>query len=198
MEAKKAHTTEVWAKLTLSAVDCARIREFFISEFGITPRRVVRKMHVTVYHSRRPMPGLFPLTEPAHVVLPASDTRFMVMYPGGENPRPELDPASLTVGIRVHKQSVALPVILEFRRRLLTLENQRVLGTRAPSTDKSSAFGARAYQPHMSLLRPGSEIDRDLTTIGSRFREAIGGLTFHGFVVDVIRKARDTLPDGPA
>ena len=112
----------------------------------------------------------------------------MVMYPGGENPRPELDPAMLTVGIRVQRQSAARATILEFRTRLTDHENRRVLGARAPSTDKSSAFGARTYQPHMSILRPGSEIDRDLKAIGERFRQTIGDLTFDRFVVDVVTK----------
>jgi hypothetical protein len=128
MNDHRVRQTEVWAKLILSDEDTARIRRFFVSEFGVKARRVLRNMHITVYHSRRPIRGVESHSEPARVILPASETRFMVMSPGGENPRPELDPFELTVGIRVHKQSSALPSILEFRRRLLKLETQRVLG----------------------------------------------------------------------
>jgi hypothetical protein len=185
--APRADATEVWAKLALSADDVARVHRFFTEEVGVKPNRLVERMHVTVYHSRRPMPSVRPLSESARVVLPAVETRFMVMAPGGENPRPELDPALLGVGIRVHRQSAALPEILEYRRRLLVCENRRVLGSRAPSTDKASAFGARAFQAHMSILRPGSHVDRDLTAIGKRFRESMGDLVFDGFAVDVVR-----------
>jgi hypothetical protein len=186
MNDHRVRQTELWAKLILSDEDTARIHRFFVSEFEA--RRVLRNMHITVYHSRRPIRGVESHSEPARVILPASETRFMVMSPGGEHPRPELDPSELTVGIRVHKQSSALPSILEFRRRLLKLETQRVLGRRAPSTDKSSAFGARFYQPHLSILRPGSEIDRDLSVLGRRFRETLGDLIFDTFAVDVVRK----------
>jgi hypothetical protein len=189
VDAPKAHTTEVWARLCLCDDDCARIRAFFVSELGIKRRSIVRKMHITVYHARRPMPGVVSVSEPAHVILPAIETRFMVMAPGGENPRPELDPASRKVGIRVHKQSTALPEILEFRRRLLQLETQRVLGNRSPSTHRRNAFGARHFQPHMVVLRAGSGIHRDLTLLGSRFREGLGELTFDTFSIDVVTGA---------
>ncbi len=105
MDTPKIHTTEVWAQLFLCEEDCARIQDFFVSDFGVKPRCVVRNMHITIYHARRPMPGILSSAEPAHLVLPAGETRFMVMAPGGENPRSELDPGRRKVGIRVHKQS---------------------------------------------------------------------------------------------
>jgi hypothetical protein len=189
--ARGPSTTEVWAKLILSADDAARIRDFFIVEFGTKPGRIVEKMHMTVYHSRRPMPGVIRLSEPASVRLPAAETRFMVMTPGGENPRAELDPGVLTVGIRVHRQCSAMPAVLEYRERLLSHESSRVLGSRAPSTRKSSAFGARSFQPHMSLLRPGSHMSRDLTLVGQQFRSTFGSLVFDRFEVEVVRKDVD-------
>lgn len=88
-------TTEVWARLTLSSEDCARVRSFFRSEFGVTARHMVRNMHLTVYHARRPMPGVETRAESSCVVVPATDFRFMVMSPGGENPRPDLVPSEL-------------------------------------------------------------------------------------------------------
>jgi len=117
-----AHKTEVWAKLFLCVSDRDRIRDFFVSEFGITPPYIISNMHLTVYHARRPMPGVVSVTEAVNVVLQASETRFMVMAPGGENPRPDLDPARCKIGIRVHKQSSVLPAILKFRERLLRYE----------------------------------------------------------------------------
>ncbi len=186
MDAAKAHTTEVWAQLLLCEEDRLRVREFFVSEFGITPRCVVRNMHITVYHARRPMPGVFPVSEPADVVLAATETRFMVMAPGGENPRPELDPAERKVGLRVHKQSAALRLILEFRERLLRRETPRVLGRRPPSTRRANAFGARHYQPHMAVLRAGTGIDRDLARLGVPFRQKLGNLRFDRFEVEIV------------
>ena len=195
MDAPRLNITEVWAQLFLCEEDRARIHEFFVSEFGVKPRCVVRNMHITVYHARRPMPGVVSATEPAALVLPVAETRFMVMAPGGENSRPELDPARRKVGIRVHKQSAALSAILELRERLLRHETQRVLGRRPPSTHRSNAFGARHYQPHMAVLRAGSGVDRDLTLFGEPFREQLGNLRFDRFEVEVVRRVGGDKPE---
>lgn len=187
MDVLRLNTTEVWAQLFLCEEDRGRIHDFFVTEFGVKPRFVLRNLHITVYHARRPMPGVVSVTEPAALVLPAAETRFMVMAPGGENPRPELDPARRKVGIRVHKQSAALAPILELRERLLRHETERVLGRRPPSTHRSNAFGARHFQPHMAVLRGGSGIDRDLTRLGGPFREQLGDLRFDRFEIEVVR-----------
>ena len=177
---------EVWAQLILSERDSVRIREFFINECEIKAHRVVSNFHMTIYYARRLMPAVVAKVEAAQVVLPATETRFMVMAPGGENPRPELVPSKCKVGIRVHKQSSAMPAILNYRQRLLRCETRAVLGSRRPSTIRTNAFGARHFQPHVALLKPGSGIDRDLTKLGSLFRERIGNLTFDKFEIEVV------------
>ena len=188
VNSRKLDKTEVWAQLVLAEEDCRRIRDFFTLELGIKSRFIVRNMHITVYHARRPMMGVISGCEPVKIVLPAAETRFMVMAPGGENPRPELEPGKRKVGIRVHKQSSALPLILHYRNRLLEHETTKVLGRRSPSTRKRNAFGARHFQPHMTLLRAGSGIDRDLTITGVTFRSLLGNLTFDKFSIDVVSR----------
>jgi len=168
------------------------VHEFLVSECGVKPRYIIRRMHLTVYHARRTMAGVIPSSEPANLILPVNETRFMVMAPGGENPKPELEPARRTVGIRVNRRSTALPVILDYRTKLLRYETQQVLGKRAPSSSKTNAFGARHFQPHMAMLRAGSDINRDLKLIGRPFRQALGELMFDRFVVDVARRLIDS------
>lgn len=180
--------TEVWAQLVLCETDSCRIQDFFLTRVGVKRRCLVRAMHITVYHCRRPMPGVEPLSEPASVIIPAQDMRFMVMAPGGENPRLELDPALRKIGVRVHRPSTATSIIRAYRERLLQYETREVLGKRSPSTHATNAFGARHFQPHMSVLRAGSGIDRDLKIIGQQFRESLGNLTFDKFLVEVVRK----------
>ncbi len=195
MERRKKHTTEVWAQLTLAEDDSSRIRDFLTRECGIPPNRIVHRMHLTVYHARRNMPGVVTTSEAARVVLAAHETRFMVMAPGGENPRPTLTPANLSVGIRIHKQSEALKQILSFRDRLLKHELPSVLGGRRPSTRRRSAFGARHFQPHMTLLLPGNAVDRDLRPLGAHFRTALGHLTFDRFIIDVVQRTTRKLAE---
>ena len=183
----KRVTFEVWARLILSQRDCDRIRDFLVFDLGVKPEFVVRRMHVTVYHARRPMFGLTPLTQRAHVVIPASETRFMVMAPGGENPRPNLDPAKRKVGIRIKRNTESMAQIIHLRERLLQYETRVVLGSRSPSTRRTSAFGARSFQAHMAILRAGSGIHGDLTGIGLPFREQLGDFLFDRFEVEVVR-----------
>lgn len=184
-------TTEVWAQLVLREADALRIQDFFLNQIGIKRRCILRGMHITVYHCRRPMPNLEATCEPASVIIPAQDMRFMVMAPGGENPHPSLEPAMRKIGVRVHKSSKATSQIREYRNRLIIHETPKVLGSRARSTNFKNAFGARHFQPHMSVLYAGNGVDRDLTIIGDKFRDSIGDLVFDEFVIDIVRKAAD-------
>jgi len=190
MSERKAHATETWAVLDLSTRDRNRITDFLTNDWGVSMDKVVRHMHLTAYHAREPMPGVASLREPAHVVLPAGDTRFMVMAPGGENPREELDPGRRKVGVRVHRQSPCFAEIMSFRERLLSFETLDVLGSRKPSSHTSNAFGARHFQAHMSLLLAGSGVPRDLSPLGASFREAFGEFIFDQFRVTVRQTGR--------
>lgn len=182
--------TDIWAQLNLSQHDQEKIRSFFTEEVGINASFLLSNMHITVYHSRRPMPGVSDIKEDARVIIPAEDFRFMVMAPGGENHRAELDPGRRKVGVRIHRQSAATPEIHSYRERLTSYETSQILGGRMSSNKARSAFGARSFQPHMSLLRAGSGIDRDLKPIGAAFRQTLGNLTFDSFSIKVVRKVR--------
>ena len=66
--------------------------EFLISQ-GIPKKAVHRRMHLTVYYARRFLPGLAEdLSTPISIELNVAETRFMVLAPGGENPRREFLP----------------------------------------------------------------------------------------------------------
>lgn len=177
---------EVWAQLFLADDDAERVRNFFIRDVGVKQKYVLKRLHMTLYHARRQLRGLHTGVEAVSVVVPASDTRFMVMAPGGENPRPNIDPATRKVGVRVQWQSTAMPQIQALRQRFIALESPRVLGNRARSTARTSAFGARSFQAHMALLRAGSGVPNDLTQIGAPFRENLGNLRFDRFLVEAI------------
>jgi hypothetical protein len=181
----KKHSVEVWAQLSLSRADCDRIAQFFVNDIGVPERFVAKGQHITVYHSRRPMGGVSNLVEPARMVLYADETRFMVLAPGGENPRPKLEPSERKVGIRVHKQSLSRITILSYRQRLLVHETSDILGLRKPSSATRNAFGSRNFQPHMTLLKAGSGIDRDLTVIGNAFRAKFGCFKFDKFKINL-------------
>jgi hypothetical protein len=188
MNPPQVQRSEIWAQLFLCQEDAARIRDFFVREIGIDPSYIARRMHITVYHALGPVPGVAALSEKTRVTLPVTDTRFMVMAPGGEIARPEIDPANRKVGVRVQKRSAAMAAIMEFRNRLVQYESKEVLGDLSSSTRNRSAFGAPHFQPHMTVLEAGSGIDRDLTPIGIRFRETLGNLAFSRFAVEIVER----------
>lgn len=131
------------------------------------------------------MRGVIEIDEPVNITMRADQMRFMVLTPGGENPRPELHPAQRKVGVRVRKNTEEWAHVMEYRKRLLQHETPDVLGSRKPSSKSRNAFGARHFQPHMTLLRAGSGLDYDLQPIGAAFRKTIGTLLFDRFIIDV-------------
>jgi hypothetical protein len=159
------------------------IKNFFVRRLGLAPKSLHKNLHLTVYHARRFLEGVQNSEEPFRLSLKSSDLRFMVMAPGGENPRPELEPSQCDVGVRVVKSSEAISEIRALRSRFYEFETKKILSGRLPSNHMRNAFGARIFQPHITLLRPNSEIDRDLTKIGRAFRLEIETIIFDQFVI---------------
>lgn len=150
---------------------------------GLRPALVHERLHLSVYHARRPLNGLMDTEEPVAIEVAADDLRFMAMTPGGENPRPEIDPAQCHVGVRVRRSSPATQVIHALRSRFFPLETLDVIGVRKPSSHVRNAFGARHFQPHVTLIRPQNGLNSDLKEIGTACRAAVAGIQFDRFVV---------------
>ena len=174
----------VYAMLRVSRRSVAQIAEFFVSN-GIPEASIEPRMHLTVYHARCLLPGL-PVgkqTRRLRIEADAKETRFMVFAPGGEIPRPNIDPASQSVGIRLTRRNQAIDEIQELRSEMYPLETPEVIGEGQRSTARRSCFGPRNYQPHVLFLRPGSGIDRDLTPLGASFRAQIETIGFDRYEV---------------
>ncbi|MBX3452711.1 MAG: hypothetical protein KF777_24460 [Planctomycetaceae bacterium] len=173
----------VWAMVFLSAESESRIRDVLIGECGL-PKRLVRKdLHASIYHARRPILGLRDAVEPIHIPVSGAELRMMSMAPGGENRRPDVDPAQFPIGVRIRRAEGAAQPLEQLRDRFLRYETPKVLGSREPSTRRASAFGARHFQPHITLLRAGAWKDPDLAPLGKRLREHVQSLTFDRLVV---------------
>lgn len=185
---QKAKTQfEVWAQLRVARKSAIEIHDFFRSEYRISPQFLISNIHLTVYHSRRPMFGLEECERSCHLSVDTYDTRFMVLAPGGENPRPEIVPGKRKVGLRVKRDSKLRDKINEYRNLLLAYETPYVLGNRNPSSKSKNAFGARNFQPHMSLLKAGSGIQDNLTEVGENFRESVPEIYFDKFFIQTVR-----------
>lgn len=85
-EQAKTHEVEIWGFLDLSLEDRRLVHNFFVKHWNVPKDKLVKKMHLTVYHARRPMLGIATSQEAACVKLPVDDTRFMVMTPGVKIP----------------------------------------------------------------------------------------------------------------
>lgn len=173
---------QIYALLGVEARSEVRIREFFQSR-RIPSRAIKKNLHLTVYHGRRKLPGFSPFEHPVNIAANVLETRFMVMAPGGENPRPDLEPRDRSVGIRLTRRNGAISDLEELRSSVYRFETMRTIGARNFTNARRNAFGARHFQPHITLLGPGSGIDRDLGKLGESFRSAIERIEFDRFEV---------------
>lgn len=180
----KKHKYEIWCLLMLSKNSEKKVHDFFINNFYIDKRFLIHNMHITVYHARRPMWGLEELDITCNHIVDTMDTRFMVLAPGGENPRPNLVPAERKVGIRIKKKSDLRNQIDSYRELIIQHEDETVLGIRKSSSKSRNAFGSRHFQPHLSILKSGSGIKTDLTLVGEEFREIVHELAFSKYIIE--------------
>lgn len=173
----------VWAIAYLSSESEALVHNLLTSSLGIGRRFLRRNLHLTVYHSRRRLPGLTDYQEAINIEVQPAHWRFMTIAPGGENARPDVDTLSRPIGVRIQRVSPAYKELMVLRSRFYKFETPEVLGQRRGSSDRTSAFGSRHYQPHVTLLHRGSGIDPELSKTGAIFRSAIPNLTFDRFSV---------------
>ena len=150
---------------------------------GIRRDAIRQDLHLTVYRSQTPILGLKGLSRPVQIKADASETRFMVMVTGGEVKRPGIDPGQHLVGIRLTKRNQAIGDIQLLRESVSQLESHAVSGNQNSTTAWKDGFGDRRYQPHITLLQPGSKIGSDLTKIGGIFRSEIDFIEFDLFQV---------------
>ena len=170
---------ECYFLLFLSLKSEKLIREFLIQKINVNEESIERNMHLTIYYGRRKLPidmGQSFLSIDSDV----TETRFMVLAPGGENPHPDHIASQKSIGIRLTKRNSAIPDILKLRRQIYRHESKFI--KRQNTTDWKNAFGARNYQPHIKLLRPGTSINNDLSIIGNKFREYIKIIEFSKLV----------------
>lgn len=189
---KRAHRYEVNAMLKVTKPCEDRISEFFLQRTGVKRRRLQRNFHLTVYHGRRRLPGLIEHGRPIRIVVETVETRFMVLAPGGENPRSNIDPRALSIGIRLTKRNSAIKSIQKLRENVFKYETPRVIGERSPTTAWRNCFGSRNYQPHIQLLKPWNKIDFELAEIGEMFRSEIPEIEFGWYEIESRRRINDT------
>ena len=100
------------------------ICQFFLEKYRCPPASVIEKLHLTVYFAAMRVPTAKLETRDVSIVVPASETRFMLMEPGGEIARPHLKADKSKVGVRIRKPGSELYGIQAFRREFCKLETQ--------------------------------------------------------------------------
>ena len=101
-----------------------------------------------------------------------------------ENPRTQLDPQVLSVGIRLTRRNTAIPEIQKLREQVYRLETREVIGTRNRTTAWTNCFGSRHYQPHVQLLRPWHKVNATLAEVGDLFRTEVKEIEFDLFQIE--------------
>lgn len=172
----------VYALLWLTRESELQIADFLLSQ-GIDATSIPRGMHLTVYHARCFLPGLRLGRRRVAIMADVVETRLMVMAPGGERPRADIDPRRQSIGIRLTKRNQAIEEIQALRQQIYCLETPEVLGRRKPTTAWTNAFGARGYQPHIKITGPCSGVSHDLSLIGEALRATLQTIKFDAFEV---------------
>lgn len=183
--ARQKPAFEIWASLRVSERSEAAILETLTQKCGIAPNKLHSDLHLTVYHGRRHLAGLIEGDRPVSITADTATTRFMVMAPGGENPRPDLDPRRRSVGIRFNRRNRAIERIQEIRASVSRLETEKTVRGRTPTDAKRNAFGARHFQPHITLIKRGGNVHHDLSKLGIVFRAELQEIEFDLFRIEV-------------
>ena len=179
----------VFALLWLDSRSASSLRTA-LEEAGLDPQSLLSRFHLTVYHARRFVPGLRPVRRTVSIDCDLAETRTMVLVPGGENPRPGVDPSQHSLALRLTTRNLAVPEIQALRAELTEMETDDVLGTRARSSRRRNAFGARHYQPHLKICEPRNGAPKNLSVVGKCLRARLDVLRFSFYEV------RTTLPAG--
>ena len=181
---------DLYVILQLNKESQNEIHNFFISNYGITRDKLLTNLHVTIYYGRRLLKGLRLDDQYVSFKCNVSETRFMTMTPGGENPRKGIIPSQRTIGVRLTRRNICIPRILEIRRRIYKLEPK--FEKRQNTTDWKNSFGSREYQPHISLLRPHNGLENDLREVGKNFRRKIKYIKFSKVIANYKQRKIDT------
>ena len=180
------HGPHSWASLYLSKSSTRAINAFFLDTIGIEKKYVQSDFHLTVYHDRRRLDGLIDSKEKTEIVVNPADLRLMILAPGGENPRQDIDPNANCIGVRLRRSSEAVKQILDLRSKFYVYETPDILGKRKPSDARRNAFGSHHYQPHITLLKPSSGIDQGrIASVASDLRSALPPIQFDRFKVRI-------------
>ena len=172
----------VFALLWLDAPSASALRAA-LEEAGLHSESLESSFHLTVYHARRFIRGLRPVRRTVSIACDLAETRTMVLAPGGENPRPGLVPSRRSLALRLTRRNVAVPEIQALRAGFLRMETPEVLGARARSSRSRNAFGARSYQPHLKVCRPGNGAPLNLRVLGDRLRAQLDVIRFSVYEV---------------
>lgn len=98
------------------------LQDFLVNVANVPKSRVKSGLHLTLYEARRQLIGLKPFERAVSVNVEPSDWRFMVIAPGGENPRPDIIAESRPIGLRILKSAQAFEDIQDLRSEFYIYE----------------------------------------------------------------------------
>ena len=173
-----------YALLWIDKENEKEIANILKNKCGVSEKYIQKGMHLTIYHGMCRLPGIKLSTTYEIIKANVNETRFMVMAPGGENSRKHINPTKHPVGIRLTKRNIAIPRILELRRSIYKHENQTpIKNWKQKTSDWKNAFGSSHYQAHMTIIRPGSNVNKKLTVLGNIFRKELKNIYFRKFEI---------------
>ncbi len=173
----------VYAALWVSRETRQALTRVLTDNCGIQEESICSDFHLTVYFSNWSLPGVNSRYETVEICADIAETRFMLCVPGGENKKEGVKPNEHSVGIRLTKRNSAINDIQKLRASLYKLETGEIVGNGTSTTAWKNSIHPLNFQPHIKLLQPGSNIDKDLYEVGQKFRSCGNDLVFDRFQV---------------
>ena len=115
----------------------------------------------------------------------SEETRFMVMSPGGDNPRNKKSVHRSKIGIRFTKRSPLFNELDAIRQHLSFLDNQALPLTSSNTGRNDNAYGVKRFIPHITLINRNNNLPNNLHGLGAKFREDIREITFSDIKIEV-------------
>jgi hypothetical protein len=173
----------LYVKAEMSEISRRKLIDFLRGNDLIKNEKILDSFHITIYLAEFKTIYRGNEIRPISLRVPIEETRLMVMAPGGENPRPDIDPMRCAIGARI-RRGAAREYIYDLRREFYHVEDSIYFGRRKKSSNTHNAYGAKIFQPHFTMTESAALIEDNLRDIGEKMRSEIKYVSFDKMYVN--------------
>ena len=185
--------SKFYCSIELSKTSSDQINSF-LKKWGVSEKCLFQSHHLTIYEIPLLKFSEFSLNESKILQIHevqmnrtylSDETRFMVMSPGGDNPKNKKSVHRSKIGIRFTKRSALFNELDAIRKHLSFLDNQAIPLTSSKTGRNDNAYGIKRFIPHITLINRNNNLLNNLYDLGAAFREHLPEITFSDIKMEV-------------